>query len=136
MFDARVQGGLAVLLARHERLLVLRDALAQDDAVDALPVEWDVDLGPGVHANAGRAWITGSRSFSDARSDRGNPGVASCSGQPTRGGDVEHVAAAVAAGHGGAVACGDHGVHRVAGHGVARRLLVFVSGVLARIQRG
>jgi len=128
---------LAVLLARHERLLVLRDALAQDDAVDALPVEWDVDLGPGVHANAGRAWITGSRSFSDARSDRGNPGVASCSGQPTRGGDVEHVAAAVAAGHGdvGAVACGDPGVHRVVGHRVARRMQVVVPGVLARIQR-
>ena len=33
--DARVKGALAVLLGRHERLLVLRDALVQDDAVDA-----------------------------------------------------------------------------------------------------
>ncbi len=55
MLDARVKGALAVLLGRYERLLVLRDALVQDDAVDALPVEWDVDLGPGAHANAGRA---------------------------------------------------------------------------------
>ena len=55
VLDARVQGALAVLLGCHERLLVLRDALIQDDAVDAFPVEWDVDLGPGAHANAGRA---------------------------------------------------------------------------------
>jgi hypothetical protein len=56
VLDARVHGALAVLLGRHERLLVLRDARVQDDAVDAFPVEWDVDLGPGAHANAGRAY--------------------------------------------------------------------------------
>jgi len=44
--DAKVHGTLAVLLGRHERLLVLRDALVQDDAVDAFRVEWEVDLGP------------------------------------------------------------------------------------------
>ncbi len=46
VLDAQVQGALAVLLGRHERLLVLRDALVLDDAVDDSPVEWDVDLGP------------------------------------------------------------------------------------------
>jgi len=46
VLDARVQGALAVLLGRHERLLALRDALVQDDAIDAFPVEWDVDLRP------------------------------------------------------------------------------------------
>jgi len=56
VLDARVQGALAVLLGRHERLLALRDALVQDDAIDAFPVEWDVDLGLGAHSNAGRAY--------------------------------------------------------------------------------
>ena len=33
VLDAQVHGALAVLLGRHERLLVLRNALVQDDAV-------------------------------------------------------------------------------------------------------
>jgi len=32
-----------------------KDLVREDDAVDALPVEWDVDLGPGAHASVGRA---------------------------------------------------------------------------------
>lgn len=55
VLDARVKGALAVLLGRHEGLLALRYALVQAETVDALLVEWNVDLGPGAHANAGRA---------------------------------------------------------------------------------
>lgn len=43
------------LLGRHEGLLALRDALVQAETVDGLLVEWNVDLGPGAHPNAGRA---------------------------------------------------------------------------------